>query len=78
MRKYTKLGIVILGVLLCNSIFTNGQPPTGPLVVSPEIHSDKKVTFRYLAPLAKEVKLSAQFEKSQVVMTKDAVGIHTS
>ncbi|MFD2570545.1 alpha/beta hydrolase-fold protein [Spirosoma soli] len=51
------------------------QPPRGPLVVSPQVNADKSVTFRYLAPQANEVKLSAQFEKAPVAMTKDAQGI---
>ena len=50
------------------------QPPRA-LVVSPQVNADKTVTFRYLAPLANEVKLSAQFEKAPVPMTKDAQGI---
>lgn len=52
-----------------------GQPPRGPLIISPQVNSDKTVTFRYLAPLAGEVKLSAQFEKTPVAMTKDTLGI---
>lgn len=52
-----------------------GQPPRGPLVVSPQVNADKSITFRYLAPQAKDVKLSAQFEKAPVAMTKDAQGI---
>jgi enterochelin esterase family protein len=52
-----------------------GQPPRGPLVVSPQVNPDKSVTFRYLAPGATDVKLSAQFEKTPLAMTKDAQGI---
>lgn len=51
------------------------QPPRGPLVVSPQVNADKTVTFRYQAPQAKAVELSAQFEKAPVPMTKDAQGI---
>jgi enterochelin esterase-like enzyme len=51
------------------------QPPRGPLVVSPQVNADKSVTFRYQAPVAKAVELSAQFEKAPVAMTKDAQGI---
>ena len=51
------------------------QPPRGPLVVSPQVNADKTVTFRYQAPQAKVVELSAQFEKAPVPMTKDAQGI---
>ena len=53
----------------------NGQPPRGPFVVSPQVNPDKTIVFRYLAPLAKEVKLSGQFQKEPVLMTKDASGI---
>lgn len=66
---------LICGLLLFTSIFVTGQPPRAPQVASPEIHPDKKITFRYLAPTAKVVKLSAQFEKTQVPMTKDTSGI---
>ena len=52
-----------------------GQPPRGPWVVSPQVHDDKSVTFRYLAPSANEVMLSAQFLKERVAMTKDTLGI---
>lgn len=53
-----------------------GQPPRGPLIVSPQVLPDKKVTFRYLAPTAKEVKLGgSQFGASQVPMTKDTSGV---
>ena len=55
--------------------FVKSQPPRGPLVVSPQVNSDKTITFRYLAPAAKEVNVGAQFEKSPVAMTKDEKGI---
>lgn len=63
------------GLLLGLSMPTLGQPPRGPLVVSPQVNADKSVTFRYLAPAANDVKLSAQFEKSPLPMTRDAQGV---
>lgn len=51
------------------------QPPRGPLVISPKVNADKTVTFSYLSPQAKEVKLSAQFEKAPVPMIKGDQGI---
>ncbi|KAA5547810.1 esterase [Adhaeribacter rhizoryzae] len=51
------------------------QAPNAPAVISPQVHPDNKVTFRFLAPASKEVKLNAQFEKAPVPMTKDAAGI---
>lgn len=58
------------------SIIAFSQPPRGPFVISPEILPDKKVTFRYLAPGAKEVKLGGgQFGANQLAMKKDSIGI---
>ncbi|HEY5825951.1 MAG TPA: alpha/beta hydrolase-fold protein [Cyclobacteriaceae bacterium] len=67
--------LFFLCLFVMTYIGTKAQPPRGPLVVSPEVLSDKKITFRYLAPRAREVKLSGQFEKTPVSMTKDSVGI---
>ena len=61
--------------IICLYSGAMGQPPRGPLVVSPEVNADKTVTLRYQAPQAKAVELSAQFEKAPVAMTKDAQGI---
>ena len=64
-----------LFALMCLVTFASAQPPRGPFIISPQINSDKTVTFRYLAPLAKEVKLSGQFQQAAVNMTKDSIGI---
>jgi len=59
---------------MCSVIIA--QPPRGPFVVSPQVLPDKKVTFRYLAPSAKEVKLAgSQFGAANMPMTKDSIGI---
>jgi len=60
-------------LLLCSGMAMS--QPRGPFVMSPQVHPDKTVTFRYLAPLAKEVKLSAQFEKAPLAMSRDTQGI---
>jgi enterochelin esterase-like enzyme len=72
MTKRTKIIILIfLGVMqLCFS-----QPAPPPTVVSPEVHADNSITFRFYAPKATEVKLSAQFEKTALSMTKDEKGV---
>jgi len=69
--------LVIAVVLVVSTVWTAFAQPRGPFVVSPEVKPDKTVTFRYLAPLAKSVKLNAgQFVKaSPVEMTKDSIGI---
>jgi enterochelin esterase-like enzyme len=69
--------LMLVIALFCQLIpfALQAQPPRGPLVISPQVNQDKTVTFRYLSPSSKEVKLSAQFLKEQVAMTKDASGI---
>ena len=64
-----------------------GQPPAGrgaapaaartPAVRSPEVHPDRRVTFRIPAPKASEVTVSGEFEVGAPAhkMTKDAQGV---
>jgi len=66
------LSLLIFGY----SFIGMSQPPRGPFINSPQVLPDKKVTFRYLAPSAREVKLGgSQFGANQVPMTKDSIGI---
>ena len=75
MNQYVMNRLWLVWVILCLYHGALGQPPRGPLVVSPQVNADKSVTFRYLAPAASDVKLSAQFEKAPLPMTKDGQGI---
>ncbi len=53
------------------------QPPAqAPRVISPEMHADKRVTFRFHAPAAKEVML-ARAGASRAAMQKGADGTWT-
>jgi enterochelin esterase family protein len=50
--------------------------PQGPRVVSPEIHADKRVTFRLLAPKAGTVVLNGNWDQgTNIAMTRDDQGI---
>jgi len=76
MKNSGALRSLLVTVVLFVATFAMGQPPRGPFVVSPQILPDKKVTFRYLAPFAKEVKLGgSQFGAVNLPMTKDSIGI---
>ncbi len=67
---------LLAGILIFSTFVAGAQPPRGPFVISPQVLSDKKVTFRYLAPAAKEVKLGGgQFGANQVPMVKDSLGV---
>jgi enterochelin esterase family protein len=68
--------VLFLLALLHVSGLIIGQPPRGPFVMSPQVLPDKKVTFRYLAPAAKDVKLGgSQFGAANIPMKKDSIGI---
>ena len=76
MRPKQTYHFLVTGIALCISGIIISQPPRGPFVVSPQVLPDKRVTFRYLAPSAKEVKLGgSQFGANQLPMTKDSIGI---
>ncbi|TMI66408.1 MAG: esterase [Bacteroidetes bacterium] len=71
-----KVYIFLLGMMFCVSNISVSQPPRGPFIISPQVQADKKITFRYLAPFAKQVLLGgSQFGSAQVPMTKDSIGI---
>src|SRR5262245_20936533 len=46
-----------------------------PAPVSPEVHSDGRVTFRVAAPNATEVRLTAEFLKTPQALQKDQKGV---
>ncbi|MBN2001293.1 esterase [candidate division KSB1 bacterium] len=75
MKKKQIDTLVLFITILGASTSVTAQPMRGPLVVSPQVNPDNTVIFRFLAPDAKEVKLSAQFENKLVPMTKDSTGI---
>ena len=70
-----KLRILVSVILICACGWSAAQPPRGLLVRSPQVNPDKTVSFRFLAPSAKEVRLSTQFEKGPVAMTRDESGV---
>jgi enterochelin esterase-like enzyme len=49
-------------------------PPRPPSPITPEVHSDNRVTFRFLAPKAQEVKLAREGAEP-VAMQKDDAGV---
>ena len=57
------------------------QPPQGPVVVSPDVQSDRRVTFRVLAPNAQKVELRGSDIPgigrggTPLVFTKNADGV---
>jgi enterochelin esterase family protein len=74
----------ILAALALCSVSPSAQAPTGqrgagggrgPAVISPEVGADRTITFRFLAPNAKEVTVTDDTEGKPHPMTKDANGV---
>lgn len=66
----------VLGLIVSLTFFIlSAQTVVGPQILSPQVNADKTVTFRFLAPAAKEVRLNVQFEKVPLTMTKDDKGL---
>ena len=64
----------ILQLALLMPCFGQSTPP----LVSPEIRTDRTVTFRCRAPNAKEVTVSGDFTRKPVPMSKDESGVWTA
>lgn len=45
------------------------------MVISPEVHTDNKITFRYFAPNAKNVEVDPQFMEGNAPMSRDEKGL---
>jgi enterochelin esterase-like enzyme len=74
MKKLFKILIPAILVIIWNSPDLSGQPGRQSFI-SPEVKADRTVTFHFLAPNSKEVKLSTQFITEQQTMTKDDNGV---
>jgi enterochelin esterase-like enzyme len=80
MRKTIPVLIAVLASLVQSGL---AQQPAGPpanrtpAVRSPEVHPDRRVTFRIYAPKATEVTVSGEFEVGAPAhrLTKDAQGV---
>jgi enterochelin esterase-like enzyme len=70
--------VIVTGLLVGTSLVAQQPPPPAARVVlrSPDIHPDRTVTFRLLAPKAVEVTLNGSWENgTNLKMTKDDAGI---
>jgi enterochelin esterase family protein len=73
-------GIVAVLAFVVGAPIVAQQPPPSPaarpMLRSPEIHPDRTVTFRLLAPKATEVTLNGSWENgTNLKMTKDEAGV---
>ena len=76
-KKTQWLGGMLMGALVACSM-SQAQPGPTPFVklLSPDIHPDQTVTFRFSAPQANEVTLNGSWpEARNIKMAKDDAGI---
>lgn len=77
MGRTAVLAAMLLGVMFATQMLateTFGQAPPAP-IVSPEVYSDGRVTFRFRAPNAKEVAVSVEGAAKDLPMQQDAQGV---
>lgn len=65
--------LLIISVLVFTEIATIAQRP--PSVISPEVHPDKSITFRFFAPNALKVLLNSELLTEPKDMNREASGI---
>lgn len=70
MNKYLLFCISWLFVYM--SALAQQRPP---VISSPNVHADNSITFTYFSKTAREVKLSGEFLKEPIALTKDTSGI---
>jgi len=76
MKRIVNILTALLIFQVCYIIQADAQTRR-PAIVSPDIHKDNTVTFRFSAPDAKQVELNAQFLDKNLPMTKDENGLWT-
>src|SRR5271166_393523 len=67
-----KRTFLVLAILL---LAATAPAQTPPPLVSPEVHSDNRVTFRFRGPNAKEVAISLEGAAKPLPMKKDDQGV---
>lgn len=68
--------LLSLVFLATSSLLSLAQaPPSPPKLVSPDVHADKSVTFRFRDPNAKEVELARDGVVQPIPMQRDAQGV---
>lgn len=62
-------------ILLLLGFAINAKAQRPPVINSPEIHHDNRVSFRYFAPTAQKVYVTGEFLQEPVKMEQDEAGI---
>lgn len=74
-ENMNRIALVVVLLSFGFSIKISAQPQRRPTVVSPEVHADHSITFRYYSRTAQRVSVSGEFLKAPVKLNKDTAGI---
>jgi len=74
-RTFSVLGIVSMAILLGTCMVAGTPAQTPPPLISPEVHADKSVTFRFRAANDKEVAVQIEGMPKPTPMQKDDQGV---
>lgn len=74
MSPNLRRGTTVFNMLCFAAAIVPGLAQQPPALLSPEVHSDQRVTFRFRAPQAKEVLLACEGAQ-RVLMQKDEQGV---
>ena len=72
-RTFLGLAILVAAVLFLAGVVTAQTPP--PPLISPEVHADRSVTFRFRGPNDKEVAVFVEGAAKPLAMQKDDQGV---
>lgn len=67
--------IILISILACPASHLEAAASRRQILVSPEVHSDGRVTFRLNAPNAKRVGVNVQFAQGLRLMTRSKTGV---
>src|SRR5438552_2998151 len=73
-RTYFVLAMLSMAILL-GAFTAKTSPAQTPPLVSPDVHADRTVTFRFRAPNDKEVAVSVEGNPKPLPMQKDDQGV---
>ena len=69
--------LLTVALLVMSSACLYGQPAPGPSIISPEVHADGTVTFRYVSTTAKSVAVAVEGKPTPIPLTAGNDGIWT-
>jgi enterochelin esterase family protein len=72
---FNRSGLILAATALLSGAVQAQRPGDAPPIVSPEVHADRRVTLRLLAPKAAEVSVAGELTQGRQAMTRGEKGL---